>query len=213
MYSALSAIGKNIILLGILALSGINFFYSWFGWKELLAIQSLTGLAYVFLSCYEFLNAQYKASLPVQRYNYVTNRYLLFKVLKVTIYFGFATALYLTGSRVKYFYPICVLIGMTEAIVTWMKYKRGICFISIYANYLLFSQEKLTKLFASEILLVEFRHDIFYFVKKNRKTSQINLEHILDKAQFINSMNEWLKRNKINIGGESDTKLAGALNN
>jgi hypothetical protein len=61
--------------------------------------------------------------------------------------------------------------------------------------------------------LVEFRHDIFYFVKKNRKTSQINLEHILDKAQFINSMNEWLKRNKINIGGESDTKLAGALNN
>lgn len=212
MYTTLSAIGKNIILLGILALSMINFFYSWFGWKELLAIQSLAGLAYIFLSCYEFLNAQYKASLPVQRYTYVTNSYLLFKVLKVSVYFGFAIALYLTGSRVKYFYPICVLIGLTEGIVTFMKYKRGVCFISIYANYLLLSQEKLTKLFASEILLAEFRHNIFYFVKKNRKTNQINMEHIKDKDQFIRSMNEWIKRNKINIGGESDAKLAELLN-
>jgi hypothetical protein len=65
MNSALASLGKNLILLAIVALSVVNFFYSWLGFKELLGIQLIAGLAYVFLSCYEVLNASFKASLPV----------------------------------------------------------------------------------------------------------------------------------------------------
>ncbi|MBK9283969.1 MAG: hypothetical protein IPM51_06565 [Sphingobacteriaceae bacterium] len=213
MYTVLSSLGKNFILLGILSLSVVNYFYGIFGWKELLSIQALSGLAYIFLSCYEFLNAQYKSNLPVQRYSYLTNRFITFKILKITIYIGFGIALYLTGSRVKYFYPICLMVGLTEAAVLFLKYKKQICFVSIYANYLLFSQEKLSKIFANEILLVEFRHNIFYFVKKNRKTSVIKLEHITNKDLFLKSMDEWLKRNKVNVGGESSEKIKAILSN
>jgi hypothetical protein len=211
MYSALSSLGKNLILLGILALSAINFFYGWFGWKDLLAIQSLAGLAYVFLSCYEFLNAQYKASLPVQRYSYFTGSYVMFKVLKIGAYLSFGAMLYFSGSRMKYIYPICVTIALTEALVIFLKYKKGICFVSIYANYLLFSQDKLSRIFANEIVLVEFRHDIFYFIKRNGKSLQVNLMHIEEKEKFVSSMNEWLKRNKVNIGSESEAKLISIL--
>jgi hypothetical protein len=211
MYSALSAIGKNIILLGILALSAVNFFYGWFTWKDLLAIQTLAGLAYVFLSCYEFLNAQYKASLPVQRYFYFTNSYVMMKVFKIAVFLGFAAVLFGLGTRVKYIYPICLTIAVTEAIVILLKYRRGVCFVSIYANYLLFSQDKLSRLFAGDIELVEFRHDIFYFVKKNQKTLQVNMAHIEEKERFLRAMTEWLKRNRINVGEESEAKLKAIL--
>ena len=207
MYTALSSLGKNLILLGILVLSVTNFFYGWFSWKDLLAIQTLAGLAFVFLSCYEFLNAQYKASLPLKRYSYFTNSFVMFKVIKICLFLSFAGLLYLSGTRVKYIYPICLTIALTEAIVLLLKYKRDICFVSIYANYILFSQDKLTKPFASEIELVEFRHDILYFVKKNRKSQQIKMIHIEEKELFLVGMNEWLKRNKINISSESEIKL------
>lgn len=194
-------------MVGLLVLSVINFFYGWFSWKDLLVIQSLTGLAYIFLSCYEFLNAQYKAMLPVKRYSYFNNSYVMFKVLKICVFFSFASILYLSDTRVKYLYPICIMIALTEGIVTFLKYRKGLCFVSIYANYILFSMDKLSKLFASEIELVEFRHDIFYFVKKNGKSLQIKLVHIEEREFFLKSINEWLVRNKVNIGEESIQKL------
>jgi hypothetical protein len=209
MYSALSSIGKNLILMGVLVLSAINFFYGWFNWKDLLAIQGLAGLAFIFLSCYEFLNAQYKASLPVQRYSYFTNSYVMFRALKISLFLSVAAMFYFSESNIKYIYPICLIIALTEGIVTYLKYKRSLCFVSIYANYLLFSQNKLTKVFASEIEAIEFRHDIFYFVKKNNKSNQIKLIHIEDRERFILAMKEWIKRNKINVGNESEAKLNG----
>src|SRR3954470_20910575 len=77
MNSAIASIGKNLILVGIVVLSTLNFFYGWLNWKELLGIQCLVGLTYIFLSCYEYLNASYKASLPVQRYPYFTNQFFM----------------------------------------------------------------------------------------------------------------------------------------
>jgi hypothetical protein len=207
MYSTLSALGKNLILLGILVLSGISFFNGWFNWKDLLIIQILAGLAFIFLSCYEFLNAQYKAFLPVQRYSYFSNSYVMLKIFKIAVFLSFAGILYLSGSRIKYIYPICLTIALTEGLVMYLKYKRVVCFVNIYANYLLFSQDRLTKLFASEIELVEFRHDIFYFIKKNKKTFTVKLVHIDKKHEFSVAMVEWLRRNKINVGNESEGKL------
>jgi hypothetical protein len=211
MHSAISSIGKNLILVGLVALSAINFFYGWFSWQDLLIIQSLTGLAYIFLSCYEFLNAQYKASLPVKRYSYFTNSYVMFKALKVFVFLSFASILYLSDSRIKYLYPLCIIIAATEGLVMYLKYKRGICFVNIYANYLMFAQDKLTKLFASEIALVEYRHDIFYFIKKDKKSMQVKMVHIEEREEFLRSIHEWLLRNKIRIGGESATSLKKAV--
>src|SRR5688572_24472587 len=120
MKSTFASLGKNLILMGILFLSVLNFFYSWLNWKELLGIQSLAGLSYIFLSCYEYLNASYKASLPVQRFPYFSSRYVMLKALKVSLFYACAVILYTSGSRVQYIYPICLIIAMTETIITYL---------------------------------------------------------------------------------------------
>lgn len=208
MNSALASIGKNLVLLGIVALTAVNFFMGGFSWKDVLGIEAIAGIVYVFLSCYEFLNASFKASLPVQRFPYFTNSFVMFRVLKISLFLAFTLLLVTSGSSVKYIYPICLIIAITEGVITFLKYKRSLCFVNIYANYLLIVQSKLTKLFASEIILIEFRHEIFYFVKKNKKTIQINLEHISDKESFLQAITNWINRNNVLVSAESKIKIS-----
>jgi hypothetical protein len=172
-----------------------------------LGIQFLFGALYIFLSCYEILNASYKASLPVQRFSYFTFSLVAIRVLKASIFITFALMLYTSGSRAKYLYVICLIIAATELIVLLIKYKKDLCFVSIYANYLLFAESKLKKIFASEIAIIEFRHDIFYFVKKDKKTFQIKLMHIKEKDKFLYAINEWILRNNSPVSAESKEKI------
>ena len=212
MNSALASIGKNLLLLGVVALSTLNFFNGWFNWDELLGIQFLFGSIYIFLSCYEVLNASYKASLPVQRFSYFTFSLVAMRVLKTSIFITFALMLYTSGSRAKYLYVICLIIAATELIVLLIKYKKELCFVSIYANYLLFAESKLKKIFASEISIIEFRHDIFYFVKKDGKTFQIKLVHIKEKDKFLFAINDWITRNNCPVSAESQEKILKVIN-
>lgn len=211
MNSALASIGKNLLLVAIVILSAANFFYSWFNWNELLGIQLAFGLAYIFLSCYEVLNASYKAALPVKRFSYFTFSLVAIRVLKAAIFITFALMLYTSGSRAKYLYVVCLIIALTELIVLFIKYTRNLCFISIYANYLLFAENRLKRIFASEIEIIEFRHEIFYFVKKDKETFQIKLVHIKEKATFLVAINEWINRNNANVSVESREKIEKAL--
>src|SRR6218665_286681 len=102
MNSALASIGKNLVLLAVLALSAYNFFYRDLSWSGLLAIQCVAGGVYIFLSCYEFLHASFKASLPVQRYPYFASSYVMFRALKISIFIALALLLYASGTRVQY---------------------------------------------------------------------------------------------------------------
>lgn len=207
MNSAIASLGKNLLLLGVVGLSAINFFYSWFSFKDLVGIQLIAGLAYVFLSCYEVLNASFKAALPVMRFSYFTNSYVMFRVLKIGVFVTFAIMLYTSQTRIQYLYPICVIIALTEGIITYLKYKKQLCFVSIYANYILFVQTGFVRVFANQIALVEFRHDIFYFITKNKKSHQIKLTHITNKQQFFIALTEWINRNKLNVSTESKLKI------
>lgn len=207
MNSALAAIGKNIILITIVILSTVNYFYGWLNWKELLGVQSLAGLGYIFLSCYEYLNSSYKASLPLQRYPYFSSRFIMFRALKISIFTAFAILLYTSQQSIKFIYPICVIVATTEAAILYLRYKNALCFVHIYANYLLFVEDKYSKIFASEIIIIEFRHDIFYFVKKNRKTVSVKLEHIRNRENFVQGINDWINRNNILVSAESKIKI------
>ncbi|MBX3165291.1 MAG: hypothetical protein KF900_12520 [Bacteroidetes bacterium] len=213
MKSALASIGKNLILIGIVALCALNYFYGTLSWQMVLGIQAFAALAYIFLSCYEYLNTSYKAALPVQRYPYFSGSYVMFRTLKIGVFFSFAVLLYTSGNAVKYLYPVCLTIGFTETIITLLKYKKSLCFVNIYANYLLIAETKLTRLFASEIVLIEFRHNIFYFMKKNLKTVQINLEFMGNREDFVKHLNIWITRNHIRVSDESKEKINNMTQN
>ena len=207
MKAVIASLVKNAILIGILALWAYNYFYNWLNWQELLAVAGLSGLLYIFVSCYEYLNASYKASLPGKRYAYFNSSYLMVKILKIATFFAFAALLFTSSSQVRYLYPVCLIIASTETIITLLKYWNDLCFVTIYANYLLISQDRFIKLFASEIVLIEFRHDILYFVKKDTKAFQIKLEHIDERENFLSAINDWINRNNVNISAESKIKI------
>jgi hypothetical protein len=207
MNSAIASIGKNLILLFTATLSVVNFYYGWLNWSELLSIEGLAGLGYIFLSCYEYLNASYKASLPVQRYPYFSSSFVMTRAMKVLLFTSFAALLYSSSSRVQYLYPICAIIATTEAVILYLKYKNALCFVNIYANYLLIVENRFTKVFAGEIMIIEFRHEIFYFVKKNRKTVHLKLEHIRERENFIFAINDWINRNNVLVSAESKEKI------
>lgn len=207
MNTALASLGKNLVLVVLVILSALNFFYGWFSFKDLLGIQVLAGLLYIFLSCYEYLNASYQAQLPVQRYAYFPYRFFVSSVFKIGAYLSFAIMMYSAGSRIQYLYPICIIVALTEGIVTSLRYYKRLCFICIYANYLFLSQKKLYKVFATEITLVEFRHDILFLIKKDKSTLVIKLEEVENRLVFLQNLKEWLVRNGVQISNESKLKL------
>jgi hypothetical protein len=194
---------KNLILLSLVAVTVTAFLTGLLSWKNLLVIQILSGFVYVFLSCYEYLNASYKAQLPVKRFAYFPYSFFMFKTLKAFFFFSFAIMLYTSGTRVKYLFLVCIIIGITELLVLFLRYRKKLCFISIYANYVLFSKHIMFKVFANEIESVEFRHGIFYVVLKNRKSHDIRLVNIENKEEFMLNFTDWLTKNNIRMSDES----------
>jgi hypothetical protein len=207
MRSPLASIGKNLLLAGIAILSGLSLYFGWMNATELVAVQLMGGLGYICLSFYEYMNASYRASLPVQRYAYFSYRYAMTKGLKAGLFLLFAAALYIAGTKVQYLYPICLIIATTEACIALLKYRNSLCFVNIYANYLLFVEDRIMKVFASHIILIEFRHDIFYFIRKDRSAVQLNLEHIRDKEGFVHGLSDWINRNNVTLSAESRGKI------
>ena len=197
MKSIAASLVKNALLICLLCTVVSDFYFPLFKTKELLAIEIFAGLIYVCVSCYEYLNASLKASLPVQRFPYFSNNYLMFKAFKIGVFFTFSTLLFLADGKIKWTYPICLIIALTEAVVLVLKYNNSLCFINIYANYILLAEDKIQKIFASQISLVEYRHEIFYFIKKNGKTIQFNLMHIRKQEHFVHSITNWLERNQV----------------
>jgi hypothetical protein len=207
MNTVLASVGKNILLLALLLVTVVNVFMGAMAFKTLIAVQIATGFVYVFLSCYEYLNASYKAALPLKRFPYFSYSTLLFKTLKTAIFLAVAVVLYFAEDRFRMLYPICLVIAMTEGIITWLRYRNSMFFVNIYANYLLLVDDRIQKVFASEILLVEFRHDIFYLVKKDHKTVTLKLEHLSEKDLFTRNLYEWVKRNQVTLSEESAKKI------
>jgi hypothetical protein len=194
---------SNAILLITVVISIFSYWKGYLSWKDLLILQGVMGVAYVFLSCYEFTNVAYTADIPKERYPYYPYSFYMFRALKVCLFISFALMLYSSGSRIKYLAPICIIIAVTELCVTLLKFYRKLCFVSIYANYILFSKSVMYKVFASDLEKVTFRHGIFYFIQKNGKADDIRVVHIQNKEQFRKDITEWLERNNISLNPES----------
>lgn len=203
MRTVLISLLSNAILLVMVVISIFSYWNGYLSWKDLLALQAIMGLIYVFLSCYEFMNVSYMADVPKERYTYFPYSFYMFSALKFSLFVSLALMLYTSETRVKFLAPICVIIAVTELFVTLLKLYRKLGFVSIYANYILFSKRVMYKVFAADLESVQFRHEIFYFIQKNGKADDIRIVHIENKDEFFKDIKEWLERNNILLNPES----------
>ncbi len=213
MNSVIASVGKNLVLVGLLILTLINYYAHMFDWHDLLQIQAGFGLLYVFLSYYEFNNTWYKAQLPKERFAYYPGSFYMTMAIKTGVYVMFAIVLALSGTSAKYLYPICVIIALTKIIIGVLILTKKLCFVSIYANYILIAKEKMTKVFANEIESVEFRHEIMYLVKKDKETVSIKVFSIEKPKEFVRQMNDWIINNNLSITSESLAKIGQMITN
>ncbi|HWY35175.1 MAG TPA: hypothetical protein VNX68_11055 [Nitrosopumilaceae archaeon] len=211
MNSVVVSVGKNLVLVGLLALSLISRYLGWFSGHDLIMIQLAIGAFYIFLSYYEINSAWFKAQLPKERFAYYPGSFYMSIAIKTGVYVMFAFVLMFSGSVMKYLYPVCLIIAFTKIVVCILVIVKRLCFVSIYANYILIAREKLDRIFAGEIENVEFRHDIIYLVKKDRSTYTIKTFSIEHKKEFIAQMRDWIINNNLTITSESLSKLQESL--
>lgn len=207
MNSTKAILGKNVVLIALVILTLLALFRGLLNKSELLIMQAVLGLVYAILSYFEYNNASYKANLPMERFAYFPGSFYTLRALKVGIYLTLGLLLFFSPSVVKIIYPVCLIIAFTEIIVSVLKYKKKYCFVSIYANYILIALEDLDKIFANDIELIEYRHEIFYFITKKGKSKTIKTFTIENKDVFIAKMKEWITNNKLNVSPESKQKL------
>lgn len=209
MSSSKVIIGKNLVLLTLVTITILSLFRGLFDKSDLLSIQLVLGLVYAILCFLEYNTGRYKALLTNNRFWYYPSSFYMFRFIKVGIYLTFALVLYFSPSAVKILYPVCLIIAFTEVLISVLKYVKKLCFVSIYDDYLLIALEGVEKIFASEIEYIEYRHAIFYIVKKARRSRVIKTFSISDSEVFIEKMKEWITKNKIQINQESLARLNG----
>jgi len=207
MNSTNAIIGKNLVLIALVAVTVMSIFRYVFDDHILLLVQVVMGIVYALFSYFEYNNTAYKAMLPVERYAYFPGSFYTLRLIKIGIYLTFALVLAFSPSGVKILYPVCLVMALTEIIISLLKYAKKLCFVNVYANYLLIALEEMEKIFASEVASVEYRHDIFYIIKKTGKTTTIKTFSIQDKDVFINKMKDWIVNNDVKISEESATRL------
>ncbi len=204
---AIATIGKTLSLVALLTLTVFNYFYYWFNFSEIVLIQLLVGVLYIFFSCAEYLNNSVKKALPVNRFSYFPTSFYMFKILKVGIFLMFGAMLLTTSSKISYLATICFIVSITELTLMAVLYFKKLCYVSFLANYIIIAGVKINKLFANQIKLTEYRHDIFHFVKKDNSVIQLNLDFVNDKEKFKEQVKEWLIANNVTLSQESKEKL------
>lgn len=207
MNSAKAIIGKNLVLIALVILTISTLFRGTVSKAELLIFQIILGLLYAILSYVEYNNTSYKAQLPVERFAYYPGSFFTLRALKVGIYASFGLLLFASPSAVKIIYPVCFIIAFTELVISLLKFNKKLCFVNVYANYILIALENMEKIFANEIDYIEYRHEIFYIIKKNGRSSTIKTFSIDNKELFMTKMLEWIRNNKITVSEESKQKL------
>jgi hypothetical protein len=206
MNSVIVSLLKNLILVALLILSLVNYFTHTFNWHDLVMIQLIVGVIYVFLAYYEVSNTWYKAQLPKERFAYYPGSFFARMAIGTGAYLMMAVVLALSGSTAKFLYPICLIIALTKIVVSVLVVVKKLSFVSIYANYIMVAKDKVVKVFSNELESVEYRHDIIYLVKKDKETLTIKVFSIKEPKIFVKQMHDWVINNNLSISVESLTR-------
>lgn len=207
MNSAKAIIAKNLVLIGILVITILTFLNHTFRLKTLFMLQCGLGAVYILFSYVEHTNSAFRSLLPRERFAYYPGSFFMFRVIKIGLFLMFGFVLAALPSAIMILYPICFIIALAEILVGVIKYTSRLNFVSVDANYVLIGREQIEKIFASELERAEYRHDIIYLVKKDKKTSVIKVFSVKEHDAFLKKMRDWITGNGIAISNESMERL------
>lgn len=204
---------KNLVLLLLLTLTVVFLFNAGISGTFFFILQLVLGFVYVSFAILQFSYAAEKASLPINRFQYIPHRVIYYKLIRIVILSIGGIVLFFSHSRFQAFSLLILFVIFADAIALFLRLRNQTYFVSLFANYVLISIDKELKLFASQITSVEYRYDTFYFTINERFSHEIELERIPEsyREKFRQSMTEWLIRNKIKCTEECREALGIAF--
>ncbi|MBS1646374.1 MAG: hypothetical protein JST67_03425 [Bacteroidetes bacterium] len=196
------------LLISLLATASFLLFASPSG-KALLMLQIAMGVLYLFFSVAEFSNALTKMTLPYDRFFYMPYSLVSRKLIWLGALSIASAMLWVSSSGFVFLALFLTIIIGADILVFALKVKQKVFYVSLFANYILFSLEQEQKIFASTIDKIEYRYDIFYLNLKDKKTISIITDRLNENQKhiFIEKCTQWILRNKITLTAEAAEKL------
>jgi hypothetical protein len=170
-------------------------------------------IIYLIVGAYEILQNENKLEGELIRFVYQPFIILTKKLLRICLFMIIAVILIAPETTVYELEPAVGTLVISEILFLLISLKRKKFNIAFFADYIFFSQEKEKKIFAPEILHVEYRYEIFYLVLHNKQTFKINPEYIPAESRkpFHDYFMEWTDKNAVQFTLEAKEKLFPVL--
>lgn len=204
---------KNLLLLVVLVPTVGNLLFKSPDRSTLQIILIAFAVVYIFLSVREFMQQLEKSAMPYDRFFYVPLSVISVKVIKLGVLVITGTILFLSESRLISLGILLLIILFADLLVFALRLNRKVYYVSLFANYVLFSLEEETKVFASAVESVEYRYEVFYLKAKDNKTYPIEVARMnkAERKNFTDKFVLWVVCNKLTFTPEAKEKLADII--
>lgn len=191
MNSLYSVLLKNTILLALVIVSLIFIFTNYIGFTDVYYVFGGIGVLYFIASCYETYSLSQTHS-NTRRFVYFTDGFFAKRLIKIIVLTTAAILLYFSHSIIKYLSFICLLIAITEIIITIWRYLKKLSFITLTDFEIIVSTNKPEAMAIKNIAKIETRHGLTYFVDTQNNSLTIRTDMMPEKEAFYNELKKWL---------------------
>ena len=200
------------LLLALIATVGF-LFYGLPTKGNLIIIQIVLGISYVGFSVIEFTRQMDKRNLPVGRFFYFPLSFLSSKFIKLAAFSLAFVLLFISKTNLIFLAGLLLTLILTDILIFTLRIVKQVYYVSLFANYVLFSLEDERKVFASQVKIIEFRYNIFYLQLSTGKIYTIEVDRMQKEKQndFTEKFVQWALNNKLEFTEEAKEKLAGNI--
>jgi len=204
---------KYLSLLLALIFTAGYLFYGLPGKSNLIVLQIVLGIIYVAFSVLEFTRQLEKAKLPNDRFFYFPLSFISSKFIKLGAFTLACVLLFISKSNLVFLAGLLLTVILADVLVFLLRINKKVYYVSLFANYVLFSLEDEKKVFASHIKIIEYRYGIFYLQLKTGKIYTIQVAQVEKSRQnaFIEKFVLWVVCNKLHFTEEAKEKLANII--
>jgi len=196
MNSLFSIVLKNLILLALIAINLVFIFTNHIGFEEVRLMFLVMGGLYIIASCYEaFTLSQVKKG--TKKFIYFTDGFFAKRFIKIISFVCIGVLLYYSQSIIRYLAFLCFLVAFTEIVVTAWRYTKKLCFVALEDDNIILSTNKIDTTSAKEIVKIEARHGLMYFINYNKKAITVRTDMMGESAEFKVNLKEWITKNNL----------------
>ena len=183
------------------------------GKNNLIILQIILGIIYIFFSVLEFTRQLKKEKLPNDRFFYFPLSFLSSKFIKLGAFTLACILLFISKSNLVFLAGLLLTVILADVLIFALRISKKVYYVSLFANYVLFSLEDEKQVFASHIKIIEYRYGVFYLQLKNGKIYTIQVAQVEKSQQnvFIEKFVLWVVCNKLHFTEEAKEKLANII--